>query len=146
YFVQALAKVGIKAELRTQDFATFVKRIFTDRDFDIAIEGMSNLYDPTVGVQRLYWSKNFKVGLPFSNGAKYENPEVDRLLEAAAVEIDPAKRLDLFNQFQRLVVEDLPALDIVTPATITVSDRRVQGLKVGGEHLWGNGADLRLQS
>jgi peptide/nickel transport system substrate-binding protein len=146
YFVQALAKIGIKAELRTQDFATFVKRIFTDRDFDIAIEGMSNLYDPTVGVQRLYWSKNFKVGLPFSNGARYENPEVDRLLEAAAVEIDPAKRLDLFNQFQRLVVEDLPALDIVTPATITVSDKRVQGLKIGGEHLWGNGADLRLQA
>lgn len=146
YFVQALAKVGIQVELRTQDFATFVKRIFTDRDFDIAIEGMSNLYDPTVGVQRLYWSKNFKVGLPFSNGSKYENPEVDRLLETAAVEIDPAKRLQLFNDFQRIVVEDLPTLDIVTPASITISDKRVQGLKIGAEHLWTNGADIYLAS
>jgi len=146
YFVQALAKVGIQVELRTQDFATFVKRIFTDRDFDIAIEGMSNLYDPTVGVQRLYWSKNFKVGLPFSNGSKYENPEVDRLLETAAVEIDPAKRLQLFNDFQRIVVEDLPTLDIVTPASITISDKRVQGLKIGAEHLWTNGADIHLAS
>jgi peptide/nickel transport system substrate-binding protein len=146
YFVQALAKVGIQVELRTQDFATFVKRIFTDRDFDIAIEGMSNLYDPTVGIQRLYWSKNFKVGLPFSNGSKYENPEVDRLLETAAVEIDPAKRLQLFNDFQRIVVEDLPTLDIVTPASITISDKRVQGLKIGAEHLWTNGADIYLAS
>ena len=146
YFVQALAKVGIQVELRTQDFATFVKRIFTDRDFDIAIEGMSNLYDPTVGIQRLYWSKNFKVGLPFSNGSKYENPEVDRLLETAAVEIDPAKRLQLFNDFQRVVVEDLPTLDIVTPASITISDKRVQNLKLGAEHLWTNGADIYLAS
>lgn len=146
YFVQALAKVGIQVELRTQDFATFVKRIFTDRDFDIAIEGMSNLYDPTVGIQRLYWSKNFKVGLPFSNGSKYENPEVDRLLETAAVEIDPAKRLQLFNDFQRIVVDDLPTLDIVTPASITISDKRVQNLKLGAEHLWTNGADIYLAS
>ncbi|MDX1003377.1 ABC transporter substrate-binding protein [Sinorhizobium medicae] len=144
YIAQALAKVGIKVELRTQDFATFVKRVFTDRDFDIAIEGMSNLYDPTVGVQRLYWSKNFKPGVPFTNGSKYSNPEVDRLLETAAVEIDPKKRLELFNEFQKLVVEDLPTLDIVTPAVITVYDKRLKNLKLGVEHLWGNGADIYL--
>lgn len=146
YFVQALAKVGIQVELRTQDFATFVKRIFTDRDFDIAIEGMSNLFDPTVGIQRLYWSKNFKVGLPFSNGSKYENPEVDRLLETAAVEPDHAKRVELFNEFQRLVVEDLSTLDIVTPASITVFDKRVHNLKNGAEHLWSNGADIFIEA
>lgn len=146
YFVQALAKVGIKVELRSQDFATFVKRIFTDRDFDIAIEGMSNLYDPTVGIQRLYWSKNFKPGVPFTNGSKYSNPEVDRLLETAAVEVDPKKRLELFNQFQKLVVEDLPTLDIVTPSAITVFDKRVKNLKGGAEDLWSNGADIYLSA
>ncbi|MFT4184006.1 MAG: ABC transporter substrate-binding protein [Rhizobium sp.] len=146
YFAQALAKVGIKVELRTQDFATFVKRIFTDRDFDIAIEGMSNLYDPTVGIQRLYWSKNFKVGVPFSNGSKYANPEVDRLLEAAAVEVDPKKRLQLFNDFQRLVVQDLPTLDIVTPSVITVYDKRVRNLKTGVEDLWNNGVQIYLEA
>lgn len=145
YIAQALAKVGIDVELRTQDFATFVKRVFTDRDFDIAIEGMSNLYDPTVGVQRLYWSKNFKPGVPFTNGSKYSNPEVDRLLEAAAVEVDHDKRVELFNAFQRIVVEDLPTLDIVTPAVLTIYDKRVQNLKVGVENLWNNGSDIWLQ-
>lgn len=146
YFVQALGKVGIKVTLRTQDFATFVKRIFTDRDFDIAVEGMSNLYDPTVGVQRLYWSKNFKPGVPFTNGSKYANPEVDRLLEAAAVEVDPAKRLELFNEFQRIVVEDLPTLDLVTPAVLTVYDKRVHNLKIGVEHLFSNGSDIWVEA
>jgi peptide/nickel transport system substrate-binding protein len=98
-----------------------------------------------VGIQRLYWSKNFKPGVPFTNGSKYSNPEVDRLLEAAAVEVDQAKRVELFNQFQRIVVEDLPTLDIVTPAVLTIYDKRVQNLKVGVEDLWSNGADIRLQ-
>jgi peptide/nickel transport system substrate-binding protein len=145
YFAQALGKVGIKVELRTQDFAAFVKRIFTDRSFDIAIEGMSNFYDPTVGIQRLYWSKTFKPGVPFTNGSKYLSPEVDRLLESAAVEIDPARRRKLFDEFQTVVVEDLPTLDLVTPSVITIYDKRVKNLQVGAEHLWSNGADIYLE-
>lgn len=81
---------------------------------------MSNLYDPTVGIQRLYWSKNFKPGVPFSNGAKYESAVTDGLLEAAAIEIDPAKRYALFADFQREVVKDLPALDVVAPDSFTI--------------------------
>jgi len=146
YFAQALGKVGIKIELRTQDFATFVKRIFTDRSFDIAIEGMSNFYDPTVGIQRLYWSKNFKPGVPFTNGSRYISPEVDRLLEDAAVEVDPVKRRKLFDSFQKQVVEDLPTLDLVTPSVIVVYDKRVKNLKTGVEQLWSNGADIYLDT
>jgi peptide/nickel transport system substrate-binding protein len=145
YFAQALSKIGIKVVLRTQDFGAFVKRIFTDRSFDIAIEGMSNFFDPTVGIQRLYWSKNFKPGVPFTNGSKYSNPDVDRLLESAAVEIDPVRRRKLFDEFQRLVVEDLPTLDLVTPSVITIYDKRVKNLQVGAEHLWSNGADIYLE-
>ncbi len=96
---QALRKVGIDVTIRSQDFAAFVKRVYTDRDFDFESNGLSNIFDPTVGVQRLYWSKNFKKGVPFSNGSHYSNPEVDRLLEAASVETDPEKRVEEFKEF-----------------------------------------------
>ena len=66
--------------------------------FDLTVESLTNVFDPTVGVQRGYWSKNFRIGLPFSNSAHYENPEVDRLLEAAAVENDPVKRKQMFKK------------------------------------------------
>jgi hypothetical protein len=58
----------------------------------------------------------------------------------------PKKRLELFNQFQKLVVEDLPTLDIVTPSVITVYDKRVKNLKLGAEDLWSNGADIYLEA
>jgi peptide/nickel transport system substrate-binding protein len=146
YIAQSLDKVGIKTSVRTQDFATFVKRVYTARDFDLALEGMSNLFDPTVGIQRLYWSKNFKIGVPFSNGAKYFSAETDRLLEAAAVEPDEKKRYDYFVDFQKQVVADLPAIDLVAPTPFTIFDKRVRDHTIGVEGLANNGANIWIET
>jgi peptide/nickel transport system substrate-binding protein len=138
YIRQALAKVGVEVTVRSQDFATYTKRIYTDRDFDFAYEGMSNLFDPTVGVQRLYWSKNFKPGVPFSNGSAYSNPKVDALLEAAAIEVDPKKRVEQWREIQGILVEDLPALDIVSQPELTIYNKRITDHTLGGEGIAGS--------
>jgi peptide/nickel transport system substrate-binding protein len=122
-----------------------VKTVYTDRAFDLTSETLLNSFDPTIGVQRVYWSKNFKVGLPFSNASHYENPEVDRLLEAAAVEQDRDRRRDQFNQFQALIDRDLPALNLVAPQEIVVYNERVKNYAPGGEGLNGNFAGLYLE-
>jgi peptide/nickel transport system substrate-binding protein len=72
------------------------KRIYADRDFSFSVSRMNNMFDQSVGVQRVYWSKNFKRGAPFSDGSDYSNPLVDEALEKASVETDPAVRKDLF--------------------------------------------------
>jgi peptide/nickel transport system substrate-binding protein len=82
-------------------------------------------------VQRAYWSKNFKPGVPFSNGAHFSNAEVDSLLERAAVENDPAQRALLFDRFQRGIVDDLPDVALLAPLQITVAHRRVLGHTTG---------------
>ncbi|MDR6903570.1 ABC transporter substrate-binding protein [Rhizobium miluonense] len=138
YIRQALAKIGVEVTVRAQDFATYTKRIYTDRDFDFAYEGMSNLFDPTVGVQRLYWSKNFKPGVPFSNGSAYSNPKVDALLEAAAIEVDPQKRVEQWREIQKILVEDLPALDIVSQPELTIYNKRIADHTLGGEGIAGS--------
>ncbi|MCX8997486.1 ABC transporter substrate-binding protein [Rhizobiaceae bacterium BDR2-2] len=125
YVKQALAKVGIEVDVRVQDFATYVKRVYTDRDFSFTTNSMTNTFDPTVGVQRLYWSKNFKPGVPFSNGSHYANPQVDALLEAAAVEVDPVRRKQLWTDVQRQVIADLPDLNLLTDFQFSFINRRV---------------------
>jgi peptide/nickel transport system substrate-binding protein len=106
---------------------------------------MSNTFDPTVGVQRLYWSKNFKRGVPFSNGSGYNNPEVDRLLEAASVETDPTKRLEEFVQFQRIVARELPDINLIGLQQVTIYNKRVHGHTVTADGLNGNLADLSVE-
>jgi peptide/nickel transport system substrate-binding protein len=146
YIRQALAKVGVAVTVRSQDFATYTKRIYTDRDYDFAFQGFSNLFDPSVGVQRLYWSKNFRPGVPFSNGSHYSNPKVDALLEAAAVEVDPVKRVDQWRQAQEAIVADLPDINMVAAPELTIFDKRVVDHTVGGDGVWGNLAGVWLSA
>ncbi|WP_370955161.1 ABC transporter substrate-binding protein [Bosea sp. RCC_152_1] len=146
YIRQALAKVGVDVTIRSQDFATYLKRIYTDRDWAFTIHGRNATSDPTLGVQRLFWSQNRKKGVPFTNGAFYANPEVDRLFETAAVEIDPAKRADLFKQVQRIIVTDLPAIDLFVVKQFTLADRKVKNHTRGVDGIHGNLADAYIEA
>jgi peptide/nickel transport system substrate-binding protein len=141
---QALGRIGIDAPISAYDFAAFVKTVYTDRAFDIEVEQLSNTFDPTIGVQRVYWSKNFKPGLGFSNGAHYVSEAADRLLESAAVEPDLAKRRALFVDLQRLVYQDLPALNLVAFDTVTVFNRRVHNHTLTADGVNAGFADVRL--
>ena len=145
YLKQALGRVGIEVEIRNQDFATFVKRIFTDRDFDLMSFFANNASDPTIGVQRFYWSKNFQPGVAFSNSAKYLNPEMDKLLEQAQVEPDEAKRKAVFAQMQRLAMTDLPYLPLTHLDMVTLYNKRVRNHTIGADGVHANFADVYIQ-
>jgi peptide/nickel transport system substrate-binding protein len=144
YARQALQRIGIDVSVRAQDFGRYVQRVFTERDFDFHVTGLSNLFDPSAGVQRAFWSKNFLPGVPFSNAAHYANPEVDRLLEAAAVEVDDDRRKALFRDFQRLVAVDIPSINLLTVKEVTISNRRVHDHTVTADGLRGNLADAYI--
>jgi peptide/nickel transport system substrate-binding protein len=145
YIKSALGKVGIEVTLRTQDFPAYIKRVYTDRDFDFTNHSISNLSDPTVGVQRLYWSKSFKPGVAFGNGSHYSNPEVDKLLEQAAEEQDPAKRAELFKKFQRIVEIELPDVNLVQLRRLTIFNKRVHDHSIDAQGLNGSLADVYIE-
>lgn len=142
YIRSALARIGIAVTVRAQDPSAFIKRVYTERDFAFTTNGASNLFDPTVGVQRLYWSKNFIKGVPFSNGTHYQNPVVDKLLEDAAVENDPARRLKLFKDFQDTVARDIPDLNLYQPVFITIANQRVHDHSLTADGVESNLADV----
>ena len=145
YLKSALAKVGIDVTIRSQDFATFVKRVYTDREFDFNNGSISNLFDPAVGVQRLYWSKTYSPGVPFGNGSHYSNPEVDRLLEQAAVETDPAKRVALYKQFQHIIATEIPDLNLLQINRLTIYNKHVHGFITGIQGVNGSLADVWIE-
>ena len=142
---QQLAKVGIEVEIRSQDVAGFVKRVYSDYDFDMTNNHLSALSDPVLGVQRLYWSKNIAKGIPFSNATGYSNPEVDRILEAAQVEPDDAKRVALFRDFQRIAQRDVPVLDLFDMRPATITAKRVRNHTLRGDAPMSSYADVFLQ-
>ncbi len=138
YLRDTFGRIGVKLTLRSQDVGAYVKRIYTDRDFDTANFLMSVGPDPAIGIQRMYWSKTYQPGTPFSNGSHYSDPQTDRLLEEAAREVDPARRRSLYVEFQRKIKTDIPQLALVDVKLLTLSNRRVQNHTYLCEGIKGN--------
>lgn len=139
-----LARIGVKLDVRVQDFGEFVNRVYTRRDFDTSIVGASAGPDPAIGTQRFYWSRNIQPGVAFSNGAAYRNPQVDQLLEAAQVETDGAKRRELYRRFQHIVQTDLPKIPLVSAETVVVASKALRDFIVDSDGTNGNFAGAWL--
>lgn len=124
YLRSALLPLGIRGEVQNYDYATYVTKVYTERAFDIEVESLANGYDPTDGVQRGYWSKAFKPGVPWSNAAHYTNARVDEIFEAASAEADPEKRKQLYFELQDIVYAELPSVGLVAPDDFAVHTTR----------------------
>ena len=119
---QQLGRVGIQIELRTQDNAAYLRRMYTDYDFNFFTAYVGTYLDPQLAV---YWSKNFVKGVPFSNAGGYSNPKMDALLERVQVENDPAKRTQEFHEIQKIAARDLPRFPLFELESVTLFNRKV---------------------
>ncbi|KAF1021720.1 MAG: Periplasmic dipeptide transport protein [Paracidovorax wautersii] len=126
---QSLKRVGIDAQIRSQDLARYFQRIYTDNDFDLTVTSLSMFGDPQIGAERLVWSETILKGVPFSNASGYSHPATDGLIRTAHSETDPAKRVELYRKLQRQVQGDLPLLPLAETKPWTVYNRKVQGLE-----------------
>ena len=104
------AKVGIKVTLRYEDVPTWLRRVYTNYDFDA-----DQQLDPDAG--RSGDRRAPPLSLEVDQGRArcssttrgWSSPETDELMDEATVEIDPKKRRgDLYHQFQKNVVEASP--------------------------------------
>jgi len=63
------------------------------------------------------------------NSAYYANPELDKLLDQASVELDVAKRADLYKQAETIINADVPYVYLWVPQDIYGVSKRVKGWK-----------------
>lgn len=145
YTKQALAQIGIQVTVRNQDNPTYLRRIWTQNDYDLNIFSSSNIADPVIGIQRFFWSKSIQQGVPYSNGSGYANPEMDKILEDAQVETDAQKRHDLYVRMQQRAMTDVPNFAIVYSRWMTIHDKKVKDLNTTGLGPYENFAAVYLE-
>lgn len=112
-----------------------MQKVYTERAFDITLENLVNVFDPSIGVQGAFWSLSFKVGVPFANPSRYHNPKVDQWLEAAATEIDPIKRQQYFYDFQQALHDDLASIELGAPPSILIADKRLRDVDLSAQSI-----------
>lgn len=102
---EQLKQIGINAEMDLQENATLLDNYFKG-NFDLSVTGTSAYVDPNDVIQG-----NFGTG-ESSNGMKYSNPKVDDLIKQGTTETDIRKRAEVYVQIQKILLEDLPWVNL----------------------------------
>ncbi|CAB3639481.1 ABC transporter substrate-binding protein [Achromobacter pestifer] len=104
---QNLAEAGIKLEMTATDVAGWSEKT-ANWDYDIAFCYLYQYGDAALGVSRNYLTSTIAKGSPWNNVEGYSNPKVDDLLERGSRESDPEVRRQLYEEAQRILVDDVP--------------------------------------
>jgi peptide/nickel transport system substrate-binding protein len=131
YLKQALGQVGIEVTLRSEDTATWLRRVYTDYDYDINEPFLSQGVDPVIGLNKQYLASQIRKGVTFVNDSFYANPEVDSLLAAGMREQDPTKRGDIYKKVQQILAEDCPLIWLVDVQYVSLFNKRLHDHTTG---------------
>jgi peptide/nickel transport system substrate-binding protein len=138
YLQQQWKQLGIDATVTGLEFTTFTDKYARQKDFDIAMGTYGGgSFDPESTSSQIK-----STGTQNSTG--YSNPRVDQLIELGVVEQDDAKRKQIYDEIQKIVMDDLPAYYMVTTKNFTAFSKKVQGVKPlkGGDILQQNNAQF----
>ncbi len=115
--------LGVQTILQPLSVSQITEEILKDKNFEILLQRQIIGSDPDVAS---FWhSAQTQTGLNLVN---YRNSEVDNLLIKARQTInDQEARINHYNQFQEILITDLPAIFLFSPVYPYVQDRRVKG-------------------
>lgn len=102
---EQLRQIGIETEVDLQENAVLLENYFGG-NFDLSVTGTSAYVDPNDVIQ-----ENFQTGAS-SNGEGYSNPEVDQLIQQGIEATDQAARAEIYAEIQRILLEDLPWINL----------------------------------
>ncbi|SPD46815.1 ABC transporter substrate-binding protein [Cupriavidus neocaledonicus] len=136
YIKQALKRVGVDVTVRTQDTPTYTRRVYGDRDFDLAVVWFAGFADPLVGVTRAYRSDTVGKNIPWSNGSGYRGDEANRLIDQAQGSPSQAERVELFRKFQSVVQTDLPSIPLLELRFFTVQSSNLRDTVSGVDQVY----------
>jgi len=116
------SEVGVTVSLRIISGEQAID-VVKNRDFEVLIYGQSVGGDPDVYA---FWhsSQSGSAGLNLSN---YNNPEADKLLTEARTSTNQDQRREKYQEFQKIVTADLPAIFLYSPAYTYVQGNKLQG-------------------
>jgi peptide/nickel transport system substrate-binding protein len=131
YLKQALAPVGIDVTLRSEDTATWLRRVYTNYDYDLNEPFLSQGVDPVYGLNKQFLTSQIRKGVTFVNDMFYSNPEVDRMLDAGMREPDSIKRGDIYKKVQQILAEDCPMVWLIDVQYVSVFNTKLHDHTTG---------------
>jgi peptide/nickel transport system substrate-binding protein len=116
---EQLKAINIDVQIESLELATYVDR-WLAADFTAAIALNGGRPDPYP-----MYSRYFQYGAQFEKVAGYEDDTLDSLMKAGQTETDPAKRYEIFAEFQKHLAEVCPWIWLYTQYNYTAQQSYV---------------------
>jgi peptide/nickel transport system substrate-binding protein len=113
--------VGVKTNLTILPSADFQKALM-ENNYDAILNSVIEGYDPDPFP--LWHSSQTAKGLNFSN---FKDQRADSLLEKARLSSDPLERKSFYEDFQKIIAEDLPAVFLYQSVLSYFQDKKIKG-------------------
>jgi peptide/nickel transport system substrate-binding protein len=130
-----LAQVGIEARPQVVEWGTLLQQINTPelRDYDGVVMGWSTEFK--IDDTDLFHSE--RIDQPFAwSGTR--NPEIDRLLEALSLTVDREEAKRLWDEYQKVIVEEQPYTYFYFPDRLDGVNRRLRDVEMDVRGEWLN--------
>jgi peptide/nickel transport system substrate-binding protein len=115
-----LAPLGITVHIRTVDFATWLDEQ-NSGNFDMLMMGWLGNIDP----DDFYYAQHHSDGA--SNAQRFSDPQVDRLLDAGRVEVDPARRAEDYAEAATRIADEVSYIFLYNPSVIQAWTPALEG-------------------
>jgi peptide/nickel transport system substrate-binding protein len=121
---QKLKEIGIELELMPLDRGAFYQKLFEpdNRDFDLVFNGY------IMGQEPDSYKLIFTKGGPY-NFVGYENEEMDKMWIQGPIEIDKAKRQELYENIQKQIMDEMIQYPICYPKALIAVSGNIGGVE-----------------
>lgn len=120
-----LARLGIEVQIRTVEWAAFIREFVNKGRFDAVILGWTITQDPDI-FQVWHSSQAHDGGLNFTH---YKNSQIDAILEKARATPDKQERQDLYWRVQEILHAGQPYCFLFVPYALPIVQTRFHGIK-----------------
>jgi len=116
--------LGVLVRLDNQEWKVYLSRLLRDPPHVFRLGWGADYPDPN-NFMNLFTSNSG------NNNTRWKNTRYDELVEQAARELDPEKRIELYNEAQRILCEtDVPIVPLFVTTEATVLNPRYTGLEL----------------
>lgn len=122
-----LADIGLNVEIEVSVGATFRSMIANSKLPFFRASWIAD-YPDAENYLSLFYSKNFCPSGP--NYTHFKSSAFDRLYEQALLEVDAAKRLEMYHQMDRLIMDQAPIVPLFYDQVVRFTHTNIEGMTV----------------
>ncbi len=124
---QEWESIGAEITIKVFEYGDLSQNIIKTRKYDALLFGESIGKDLDLYA---FWHSSQR-NSPGLNVSLYVNSKVDKILENAREISNEQERIKLYDSFQKIIKEDLPAIFLYSPQYMYILPDKLQGIKFG---------------